>query len=143
VSERSVVYLSGALDTALGNVNAVVTNYDVTKNSASYANATITAGTPIVKSLNISNGPVVLFDSDSVPLTSAELESIFAGVDTIGFLFDATSDFRWARAGSEVMTATLSGTNSGQIIVEYYVIPEPSAALLGGLGFLCLLRRRR
>ncbi len=143
VTERSLVYVSDALDTALGGVGVTVGNYDVTKNSGNYANAVITSGTPIAKSLNISNGPVVLFDSDLESLTSAQLESIFAGVGTIGFGFDTTSDFRWARAGSEVLSANLTGTNSGQIIVEYYAIPEPSAALLGGLGLLCLLRRRR
>jgi hypothetical protein len=143
VTERSLVYLSSTLETALDGVGVTVSNYDVTKNSGNYANAVITSGTPIAKSLNVSNGPVVLFDSDDEALTSAQLESIFAGVDTIGFRFDTTSDFRWARGGSEVLTANLEGTNSGQIIVEYYVIPEPSAALLGGLGFLCLLRRRR
>jgi uncharacterized protein (TIGR03382 family) len=34
---------------------------------------------------------------------------------------------------------------SGAVVVTYTytAIPEPSAALLGGLGFLALLRRRR
>lgn len=33
--------------------------------------------------------------------------------------------------------------NMDNVIVETLVIPEPSAALLGGLGLLVLLRRRR
>ena len=32
---------------------------------------------------------------------------------------------------------------SGVVILSYTAIPEPTAALLGGLGFLALLRRRR
>ncbi len=36
-----------------------------------------------------------------------------------------------------------TGNNSQTIGLTYTVVPEPRAALLGGLGLLCLLRRRR
>jgi hypothetical protein len=36
-----------------------------------------------------------------------------------------------------------SATYSAEVTYTYTAIPEPTAALLGGLGFLCLLRRRR
>ena len=32
---------------------------------------------------------------------------------------------------------------TGDVTITYNFVPEPGAALLGGLGFLALLRRRR
>jgi len=36
-----------------------------------------------------------------------------------------------------------AATFAASVTYTYTPIPEPSAALIGGLGFLCLLRRRR
>jgi len=143
VTERSVVFLGDGLATGLDEVGVSVANYDITKNSTSYANAAISVGNPVARSINVSNGPTLLFDSDNESLTAGQLASIFGGAGTLQFGFDTTSEFRWARTGTSELTATLSGTNSGQIIIEYYAVPEPSAALLGAIGVLGLLRRRR
>jgi hypothetical protein len=42
-----------------------------------------------------------------------------------------------------INSMTFNNTNNNIFAVSGTVVPEPSIALLGGLGFLCLLRRRR
>lgn len=66
-----------------------------------------------------SNGP------GTYDFTSAGVSDVAAGTE-IGFGF-----FTSAAGGEELSSFTIT------------VIPEPSAVLLGGLGFLALLRRRR
>ena len=145
VTEVNKLRFDDSLDASLSGVGVSVSDpaYNVQKNSGNYANATITVGTPILKSLSVANSATTIFDSDIEGLTSGQLASIFTGLGTVGFNFEATSDFRWTRSGTETLTATLSGVNSGKVTIQYWVVPEPSAALLGGLGLLALLRRRR
>lgn len=145
VTETTKVRFSNGLESSLSGVGVSVNDpaYNTQKNSGNYANATIEVGTPILRSLSVANASTTIFDSQVEGLTGAQLASIFAGVGTVGFGFEATSDFRWTRTGTETLTATLSGINSGRVTIQYWVVPEPSAALLGGLGVLALLRRRR
>lgn len=51
----------------------------------------------------------------------------------------------WTSNSSSQIVIGVTGTNEGPRVsgMEITVIPEPSAALLGGLGLLALLRRRR
>ncbi len=53
----------------------------------------------------------------------------------------------WLDSGSNLFSTTggsFSLTQSGQdVILNFTIVPEPSVALLGGLGLLALLRRRR
>lgn len=56
-------------------------------------------------------------------------------IATDTFTWDATNDMKI------VFSADASGTTIDNIVVS--TIPEPSAALLGGLGMLAMLRRRR
>jgi hypothetical protein len=58
----------------------------------------------------------------------------FWTINTGGFLSDPEWQGNWSLA--------LNGTNDA-LILNYTAIPEPSVALLGGLGALALLRRRR
>lgn len=55
----------------------------------------------------------------------------------------ATDIFTWD--ASDNMKIVFSADQTGTLIdnIQVSTIPEPSAALLGGLGMLCLLRRRR
>ncbi len=145
VRERTELSFGTALTNDLDTAGVTVSNPAFTpiKQSGSYANEQISVNNPITRSLDISEGPTVLFDSDNHTLTPSQLHDIFRDAGNLGFSFEVTSEFRWDRAGTEELTATLTGANSGQVIIEYYVIPEPSTALFAGLGLLGLLRRRR
>jgi len=59
------------------------------------------------------------------------------GRDTFWY-FDVDSD-----SSGEILLAQGGSPASFNTIVGFQIIPEPSSALLGGLGFLALLRRRR
>ena len=48
--------------------------------------------------------------------------------------------FRFASTGNTIGSPVFSGP---VLTIDYTAIPEPSTALLGGLGLLVLLRRRR
>jgi hypothetical protein len=51
---------------------------------------------------------------------------------------------KYSRAdGDPAVISSTSGTNDSVFHVNMTAVPEPSAALLGALGFLALLRRRR
>lgn len=79
---------------------------------------------------------------DVIGATSGNFSSVsltgFYGNETFGFDLDSGVWTATTNAGNEVWTFTQS---SGDLNLT--VIPEPSAALLGGLGLLALLRRRR
>jgi hypothetical protein len=51
-------------------------------------------------------------------------------LDTTGFLDEEAGSWSLASTGND-------------LVLSYTVIPEPKAALLGGLGILLLFRRRR
>jgi MYXO-CTERM domain-containing protein len=55
----------------------------------------------------------------------------------------ATDTFTWD--ASDDMKIVIAGAVDGTLVdnIQVSTIPEPSAALLGGLGLLALLRRRR
>ncbi len=61
---------------------------------------------------------------------------------TFNIRTEQTGAFERTTTDSDVKFS-FSGPDSGTITVTYTTIPEPSAALIGGLGLLCLLRRRR
>jgi autotransporter-associated beta strand protein len=58
-------------------------------------------------------------------------------INTTGFGNTFTGTFGVARGDA------VSGGNDTQLFLTYTPVPEPSTALLGGLGLLALLRRRR
>jgi fibronectin-binding autotransporter adhesin len=59
------------------------------------------------------------------------------------------STIDWADSGGNLFNTSLNGSSfslaqsGNDVILNYTVIPEPKAALLGGLGILLFLRRRR
>jgi hypothetical protein len=82
--------------------------------------------------------------SDQTITSSGNLSDTaqFAGAGNFTWTFDAlqTSSITGL---SGVNYALVNSQVDGSVTVTYSYIPEPSAALLGGLGMLCLLRRRR
>lgn len=134
-----------ALFAITGNSN-VISDYNVTKNSPSWAGQTLTSGSPINTSLSVAQSPITIFDSANFgQLSSADLNAIFRDISGgITFAGQVEDIFRWNRTEGEPtpITASLSGVNSGQIVIEYYV-PEPGTVALIGLGGMMLLIRRR
>jgi len=59
-------------------------------------------------------------------------------IDTTGFSNTFTGSFNVALGGGAIPES-----DNSQIYLTYTAVPEPGAALLGGLGLLALLRRRR
>jgi len=74
----------------------------------------------------------------TAPTASSPLTQLFSG-DTGSS--SGAAGHRFVTSASTV-TPTFTGAN-GVIAASFEAIPEPSAALLGAIGFLVLLRRRR
>lgn len=68
-----------------------------------------------------------------------------AGQNDPGFADTNSSLSSWISNNSGQIVIDVTGSNEGPRVngLEITVIPEPSAALLGALGLLALLRRRR
>lgn len=74
--------------------------------------------------------------------------SVPVPADNAAAPYEATFSFVSTGADVQVRFTNVASTNSSEAFsltngFEITVIPEPSTALLGGLGFLALLRRRR
>jgi hypothetical protein len=65
-----------------------------------------------------------------------------SGAGTFAVRFQASQTFGVDGVGG-LQSQTIASQATPTVTVTYNYIPEPSAALLGGLGMLCLLRRRR
>jgi hypothetical protein len=78
------------------------------------------------------------------PANTTAFAPYFNGTGT--FAFQIVSDMAVNIVRTDAVdqaTIGFNGMDSGKITVTYTTIPESSAALLGGLGVLTLLRRRR
>jgi hypothetical protein len=79
--------------------------------------------------------------STSLTLNTNSLSDASFTVDGVQRSIDLTADYRYLWIGYEDPS---SGTSNARFTsVNFTVIPEPSAAVLGSLGLLVLLRRRR
>lgn len=152
ISENSVATGPASLNSALtaaAGIPVSVANYNATQYSGDWAGQTMTSPATINESLDITNGPVTLFDSAlyGALFTTSELNSIFRdGASSFTFDFTITSFLNFARdSGSSSLTAALAGINTGTIIIEYYSVPEPSTAalmLIAGGAFMMIRRRK-
>lgn len=117
--------VSFLLGTTHDNVNSFTTEAFLQSNVGGFGtgNPTITgSGTTRTSTTSGFNGTAATFD-----LTS------FSNVSTITFQIRFADNLNENGKLTRIDDFTLNGT----------VVPEPSAALLGGLGLLALLRRRR
>jgi len=75
--------------------------------------------------------------------TSWEIGSTVTFTGIVDGITVATDTFTWD--ASDDMKIVIAGAVDGTLVdnIQVSTIPEPSAALLGGLGLLALLRRRR
>jgi len=93
----------------------------------------VIAGTGATASINI-NTASPPFDMNTAGSTSFDLSALaYQGLSTITFNFRVSDDVNADGKITRFDDVTINGT----------VIPEPHVALLGGLGMLLLLRRRR
>ncbi len=104
---------------------------------------------------NASHLEIVSMDGSSGPTKSINMN----GGETLVVTFQGATpfdvNFGYEEVDSgEIMTSmapfsptqyivSMNGTNGGVSAVNFQVVPEPSAILLGGLGSLLLFRRRR
>jgi autotransporter-associated beta strand protein len=119
-------------------------------NGSDTLNITATSGSKfniLVNSLNLANvsGLATNFnDALSYSWLIADFNSVtgFVGnafnIDTSGFTNPFTGSFGVSLGGIGIVPG-----DSSQVYLTYSAVPEPGAVLLGGLGFLALLRRRR
>lgn len=104
------------------------------------------AGTGSVTGLSNAQTPTIglhtfVLEVDSSSNWSYSIDGATATTGTIAGGFDFTRDYQFF---TYVQTLTVNKQNDLEIdSVTLSVIPEPSAALLGALGLLGLLRRRR
>lgn len=97
---------------------------------------TLLGANALLKNGNTLGDITATADSDNYYILSADISSL--GSTTITSLRVDPVGGALSNSGSE--------TNGNTFEVDYvrlYSVPEPSAALIGGLGALCLLRRRR
>ncbi len=95
--------------------------------------ASVGGGAPISLYTSDSGGKSLIGRTDALNWAGARIPDISLSDAAFQNLTDTAVQFRWNTA--------VGGIDIDGIVIN--AIPEPSAALLGGLGMLALLRRRR
>jgi hypothetical protein len=145
LQEATSVLASNALKNAISAAGGTIDEYARTKNSDTYADTSLTDDSPLNRPIDITQTAITIFDSQSGfgSFTSEELNAIFRDGGSLEFEYLATSTLNWNQTTTATITATLAGANTGQVIVEYYAVPEPSTTLLFGAGAMTVLFLRR
>jgi hypothetical protein len=133
----SITLLTGTFNTLGSNITA----YDYTL-SYSTDGTNFTTGSTILAGNNSGDAARLSGNGTATATISFDLSSITAlqgVVDTAYFRVDPIASSGASQNGVQAQRAGFID----DVVVNATVIPEPSAALLGGLGLLALLRRRR
>lgn len=147
---------------ALGSGDVSINGGALAINDAAVGQLTLGAGADLVMSagqINIDIASLGSFDtiignsSALLNLTGGELAlSGFAGFEGSGLVGNTYSIFSGFDVASEITNLNITGYDSTNWVasldsttgtLSFTNVPEPSAALLGGIGVLFLLRRRR
>ena len=99
---------------------------------------TVTAGTPLTWNLSRTYNTNYFTATDSPTLA----QFVGSGNMTFSVTSNVIASYIRSSATSDVNFG-YAGVDTGAITVTYTTIPETSTAMLGGLGVLALLRRRR
>jgi len=121
-----------------GNIGATSTVSD----SDTITSTTLSGSGTLDFQVEYDRNQTIWDSADHAGVTASELADIFTGGGPFSFGISSSVSFSFVRDNSQSILLQTSGTDSGYVEILYYV-PEPSTALLGGLGLLTLLRRRR
>jgi hypothetical protein len=160
-SNSATILLAGGFSISFDYTVATESNWMAVRVGSGGENSNITAGDVTFGALARGNGQIETWDnaaSDGFGLAGANVTrsaqfnyafTSWAAGTTVTFtgIIDgntiATDTFTWDASNDMkiIFTGIENGSTMDNIVVS--TIPEPSAALLGGLGLLALLRRRR
>jgi MYXO-CTERM domain-containing protein len=146
-ASTTTMEIGGLERAAIGDID--LTDYDainVTGGMLTYGGVLniVSDGLDLTSAANFSETPTV-FDLFGISGTGSvngdfEADNFAVNVDTIGLTGGGTTGI-WT--GSNVGNTLNYSFNQSTGDLTVTVVPEPGAALLGGLGMLALLRRRR
>jgi hypothetical protein len=131
--------------TASGTAQAGSSTYNNPAGGGADTTAGGTAGTSLqsISVTTVAGATTWTFSTSSAFVSDLQGAYTGSGASTVNYLLKETgglaTDQNFIRVNSGEASTGLKPT----LTIDYTVVPEPSAALLGGLGLLALLRRRR
>lgn len=135
---------TGALTPNVGVSGSLTATNELTNQAIS-----ATTGDDTLAFNNTGAGDYLLFEpgdstaSDSGDIRSGDI-STYEGTDTFTMTLNALQSVDVTGLSGLQQSFTVSNISGDVTVVyNYEAIPEPASALLGGLGFIALLRRRR
>jgi hypothetical protein len=132
---RGIITVFGLAGTANGVGNTVIGSRD-----SNTASLTTSAGSIVIASYGMGgNGNTAILAGTSYE-SGTQLSAVVQGTNWNAHVTGYTNDVAAGNASYSFVDETPTGAH---VIAAEFLIPEPSSALLGGLGLLVILRRRR